>query len=171
MKKAVKKEMSPEDQICWDIYNNEAGLTTKEKYLAKNCCKPQFKYLLNKAKEFWIQNGGVLSVKNKIEQGETCVNYYDFSDLRNAMIYYVQNNPDEIKRMDRESSKRYRLRQKNKIALENISKGMSQFVYRGRVAWTSTLTPSKYCVGLAESGYYPTVQNNKIVWQWAPVKH
>ena len=93
MKKAVKKEMSPEDQICWDIYNNEAGLTTKEKYLAKNCCKPQFKYLLNKAKEFWIQNGGVLSVKNKIEQGETCVNYYDFSDLRNAMIYYVQNIP------------------------------------------------------------------------------
>lgn len=174
MNNAVKKEKNmivAPDEIRWDLYIDDSQLSKRELYLAEHCCQRKFTFLLNDAKKFWIQNGGTLSVRATVEQGDSCINYYEFDDLRNAMAYYVKNNPDRIKEMDRESSRRYRLRQKNKVALENISKGMSPFVYQGRVAWTSTLTPSKECVLWAESGCYPTVFKNKIVWQQAPAKH
>lgn len=166
-----EKNQKNENMFHWDLIIENSQLSKRELYLAEHCRQRKFMFLLNDAKKFWVQNGGTLSVRDTVEQGDYCVHHYEFADLRNAMAYYVKHNPDRIKEMDRESSRRYRLRQKNKIAIENVSKGMSPFVYRGRVAWTSTLTPSKDCVALAESGYYPTVQNDKIVWQWAPVRH
>ena len=158
------------DEIRWDMFIDDSQLSKRELYLANHCCQPKFKNLLNKAKEFWIQNGGTLSVKHTVEQGTSCIQFYDSGDLRVAMAYYVNKNPDEIKRMDRESAKRYRLRQKHKVALEKVSNGMSPAVYRGRVVWLPVQFPDDKCELWVTNGYYPTVQNNKIVWEHAPQK-
>lgn len=165
--KNQKNETTPR----WDLIIDNSQLSKRELYLAEHCCQPKFTFLLNDAKKFWVQNGGTLSVRDTVEQGNSCINYYEFDDLRNAMAYYVKNNPDRIKEMDRKSSQRYRLRQKHKVALENVLKGLSPFVYRGHVAWAQTQTPNKDCVSWVKNGYYPTVQNNKIVWEFAPIKH
>ena len=163
------KIMSP-DEIRWDMFIDDSQLSKRELYLANHCCQPKFKNLLNKAKEFWIQNGGTLSVKHTVEQGTSRIQFYDSGELRDAMAYYVNKNPDEIKRMDRESAKRYRLRQKNKIAAENVSKSLSPIVYRGRVVW-APIAPNNECKAKVANNYYPTVSKNKIVWQSAPAKH
>lgn len=163
------KIISP-DEIRWDMYIDDSQLSKRELYLADHCCQRKFTFLLNDAKKFWVQNGGTLSVRATVEQGDSCVNYYDFDDLRNAMAYYVKNNPDRIKEMDKESARRYRLRQKNKIAAENVSKGLSPVVYRGRVVWAS-IAPNDECKVKVANNYYPTVFKNKIVWQSAPAKH
>lgn len=170
MSQKEKNIISAPDEIRWDLYIDDSELSRRELYIADHCCKPQFKYLLNKAKDFWVKNGGGLFVHKTIEQGIKCVQYYNGADLRNAMVYYVRNNPDDIKRMDRESAKRYRLRKKQKIAFENVSKGMSPAVYRGRVVWLPVQFPDDECHSRVAHGYYPTVENNKIVWEQAPLK-
>ena len=169
MKKDVKNQKI-ENEPRWDLIIDDSQLSKRELYLAEHCCQRKFTFLLNDAKKFWIQNGGTLSVRATVEQGDSCINYYEFDDLRNAMAYYVKNNPDRIKEMDRESSRRYRLRQKNKNAKENVAKGLSPIVYRGRVVWTP-IAPTDECKTKVALGCYPTVLKNKIVWQWAPVKH
>lgn len=163
------KIISP-DEIRWDMYIDDSQLSKRELYLADHCCQRKFTFLLNDAKKFWVQNGGTLSVRATVEQGNSCINYYDFDDLRNAIAYYVKNNPDRIKEMDKESARRYRLRQKNKIAAENVSKGLSPIVYRNRVIWAS-IAPNDECKAKVANNYYPTVFKNKIVWRQAPAKH
>ena len=163
------KIISP-DEIRWDMYIDDSQLSKRELYLADHCCQPKFKNLLNKAKEFWIQNGGTLSVKHTVEQGTSRIQFYDSGELRDAMAYYVNKNPDEIKRMDRESAKRYRLRQKHKVALENMAKGLMPTISRGHISWTVTNSINKDWLLNVASGYYPVVQNNKIVWEHAPTK-
>lgn len=158
------------DEIRWDMYIDDSQLSKRELYLADHCCQRKFTFLLNDAKKFWVQNGGTLSVRATVEQGDSCINYYEFDDLRNAMVYYVKNNPERIKEMDRRSSQGYRLRQKNKIAAENVSKGLSPVVYRGRVVW-APIAPNDECKTKVANNCYPTVFKNKIVWQPAPVKH
>lgn len=170
LNKKEKINLQSPDKIHWDMYIDDSQLSKRELYLADHCRQRKFTFLLNDAKKFWVENGGTLSVRAKIEQGDTCVNCYDFDDLRNAMAYYVKNNPDRIKEMDKESARRYRLRQKNKIAAENVSKGLSPVVYRGRVVWAS-IAPNDECKAQVANNCYPTVFKNKIVWQPAPAKH
>lgn len=170
LNKKEKINLQSPDKIHWDIYIDDSQLSKRELYLAEHCCQRKFMFLLNDAKKFWIQNGGTLSVRATVEQGGCCINYYEFDDLRNAMAYYVKNNPERIKEMDRISNRGYRLRQKNKIAAENVSKGLSPVVYRGRVVW-APIAPNDECKTNVANNCYPTVFKNKIVWQPAPVKH
>ena len=158
------------NNINWDLYIDDSVLSRRELYIADNCCQPKFKYLLNRAKEFWIQNGGSLTVTNVIEQGASCIQRYDYKDLRCATAYYLKNKQDEIKEMDKASAKRYRLRKKQQIALENIAKGLMPTISRGHISWTVTDSVNTDWLLNAVSGYYPDVQNNAIVWKQAPQK-
>ena len=145
---------------------NVIRLAKKADYISNNFAQPQFKEILNKAKEFWLQTGKTFRIEC-IEHKPLCDVYHlKKQDVADAVSRYVLTHGEEMLQKERAANRRYRLRQKHKKAMEFIANGMVPVVYRGRIIWVAGNDPK--AKEQIEDGFFPVVKNGDLNWEYAP---
>ena len=140
-----------------------ARLKSKAKYISENCQQPRFKFILKNAKKEWTENGKTIRVDYIMDDGYRNIEVLNCKDLKKATERYIRNNGAKMAELDRESSRRYRGRQKYKLAVQNVQNGLSPVIFRNYVRWTPGVKSG--VVKMVEYGYFPIVRDKKMEWE------